>query len=177
MTFFEIDLKPVSHITADAIGSPGKRVFYIQAWQDDRPQPLTIIVEKIQLHSLAIGVEKLIADLELEKPDLSQAMADYDPELMRISPPVDPLFRAGEIGLGYDETSDLMVVMVKEVLAEDSEIEESSVVRFWCTRTQTRRMARWSQEVVSRGRPICVQCGLPMEAEGHFCPKKNGHKH
>jgi len=169
-------MRPVGHITADAIGSPGQRVFYIQAWQDDRPQPVTVIVEKIQLQSLAIGVEKRIAELELEKPELSQALADYDPELMRITPPVDPLFRSGEIGLGYDYEADLMVVMVKEIVAEDTEIGDSSVVRFWCTRTQIRRMARWSQEVVSRGRPICAQCGQPMDAGGHFCPKKNGHK-
>jgi len=177
MTQFDIDLKPVSHITADAIGIPGQRVFYLQAWQDDRPQPVTVIVEKIQLQSLAIGVEKLIADLEREKPDLSQALADYDPEIMRISPPVDPLFRSGEIGLGYEEESDMMVVMLKEIQLEESPLEDSSVARLWCTRTQIRRMARWSQEVISRGRPICAQCGFPMEAEGHFCPKKNGHKH
>jgi uncharacterized repeat protein (TIGR03847 family) len=177
MTRFEIDLKPVSHITADAIGVPGQRVFYIQAWQEDRPQPVTIIIEKIQLQSLAIGVEKLIADLEREKPDLSQAQADYDQELMRISPPVDPLFRSGEIGLGYDNEADLVVVLVREILAEEAQIDESSVARFWCTRSQIRRMARWSLEVVNRGRPICAQCGQPMEAEGHFCPKKNGHKH
>lgn len=177
MTHFELDLKPVNHITADAIGNPGQRVFYIQAWQESRPQPVTVIVEKIQLQSLAIGVEKLIADLEREKPELSQALADFDAERMRISPPVDPLFRSGEIGLGYDEEADLMVIMVKEILAEDRQNDETSVVRFWCTRTQIRRMARWSQEVISHGRPICAQCGQPMEPEGHFCPKKNGHKH
>ena len=31
----EIDLNPVSHITTDAIGQPGKRVFYIQGWQNE----------------------------------------------------------------------------------------------------------------------------------------------
>jgi uncharacterized repeat protein (TIGR03847 family) len=177
MTRFELDLKPVDHITADAIGSPGQRVFYIQGWQNSRPQPITIIVEKIQLLTLAIGVEKLMADLEREKPDSPPAETDYNPETMRISPPVDPLFRAGEIGLGYDNEADLVVLLVKEILLEEAPLEEASVVCFWCTRSQARRMARWSQEVVNRGRPICAQCGQPMEPEGHFCPKKNGHKH
>jgi predicted amidophosphoribosyltransferase len=31
--------------------------------------------------------------------------------------------------------------------------------------------------VVNRGRPICPQCGEPMDPAGHFCPKKNGNKH
>lgn len=177
MPKLEIDLNPVSHITSDAIGAPGKRVFYMQAWQTERPQPVTIIVEKIQLHSLAIGVEKLMADLEREKPELSQAMTDYESENMQILPPVDPIFRAGEIGIGYDEVTDLVIVLAKEILLEDTKEEDASMVRFWCTRSQVRRMARWSLEVINRGRPICPQCQQPMEPEGHFCPKKNGHKH
>ena len=36
MPRFEIDVDPLDHITADAIGPPGQRVFYIQAWQDQR---------------------------------------------------------------------------------------------------------------------------------------------
>jgi hypothetical protein len=51
------------------------------------------------------------------------------------------------------------------------------VVRFWASRAQIRMLARWGVEVVSRGRPICPQCGQPEEPEGYFCPKKNGHKH
>jgi uncharacterized repeat protein (TIGR03847 family) len=96
---------------------------------------------------------------------------------MRITPPVDPLFRAGEMGLGYDVDHDCIVILVREIVMEDGDPEEAAVVRFWCTRLQTRCLADWSREVISRGRPICPQCGQPMEPEGHFCPKKNGHKH
>lgn len=41
----EMDIRPVTHITTDAIGQPGKRVFYLQGWQDERT--ITLIVEKI----------------------------------------------------------------------------------------------------------------------------------
>ena len=34
MPRFELDLNPVSHITSDAIGQPGQRVFYLQAWRE-----------------------------------------------------------------------------------------------------------------------------------------------
>ena len=37
---------------------------------------------------------------------------------MRISPPVDPLFRAGEMGLGYDADHDMIVILVREVVME-----------------------------------------------------------
>ena len=36
MPRFDIDVDPCDHITADAIGKPGQRVFYLQAYQDQR---------------------------------------------------------------------------------------------------------------------------------------------
>ena len=175
MPRFEIDVDPCDHITADAIGQPGQRVFYIQAFQDQRT--VTVIIEKTQLHSLAIGVEQFLSQISKQNPDLPEASGDYAEQAMRINPPVDPLFRVGEIGLGYDKDRDRVVIFVKELLAEDADPESAASVRFWCSREQIRKMARWGAEVISHGRPICPQCGQPMEAEGHFCPKKNGHKH
>ncbi|PKN91911.1 MAG: DUF3090 domain-containing protein [Chloroflexi bacterium HGW-Chloroflexi-6] len=175
MPRFEIDIDPCEHITADAIGAPGQRVFYIQGWQAART--VTIIIEKIQLQSLAIGIEQFLAQLAEENPALDEASAEYYEEQMRIAPPVEPIFRSGEIGLGYDKDRDLVVIVTKEILADNDEPEEAAIVRFWCTRSQARAMARWGQEVAQRGRPVCSQCGQPIEPDGHFCPKKNGHKH
>jgi uncharacterized repeat protein (TIGR03847 family) len=171
----EIDLRPVTHITTDAIGQPGKRVFYIQGWQNERT--ITVIVEKIQIQSLAVGLEQFLAEIQEKFPDLTEASAEYDEDKMRIHPPVDPLFRVGELGLGYEMENDLAVLIARELIAEDQDPEQANVVRFWCTRSQLRAMCHWGMEVASRGRPLCPQCGQPMEPEGHFCPKKNGHQH
>ncbi len=177
MPRFEIDLNPLQHVTVDAIGQPGARVFYIQGWRLTDPQPVTIIIEKVQLQSLAQGVDQMLAELAKQKPELTLPVADFDADKMRITPPVDPLFRAGEMGLGYDADQDAIVIMVREVVMENGNPEEAAEVRFWCTRLQARQLADWSREVIKRGRPLCPQCGEPMEPEGHFCPKKNGHKH
>jgi uncharacterized repeat protein (TIGR03847 family) len=175
MPRFEIDVDPCQHITADAIGQPGQRVFYLQAWQAART--VTIILEKIQLQSLAVGIEQFIAQIASQNPDLPEAGAEYVEEQMRIHPPVEPIFRAGEIGLGYDKDRDLVVIVTREILADGEEADDAAVIRFWCTRSQARALARWGQDVIQRGRPICPQCGQPIDPEGHFCPKKNGHKH
>ena len=175
MPRFEIDVDPCDHLTADAIGRPGQRVFYLQAYQEQRT--ITVIIEKTQLHSLAISIEQFLAQLDEKNPDLSDASGDYVEEAMRIHPPVDPLFRAGEIGLGYDKERDIVVLFAKELLTTEDDPESAAVVRFWATRKQVRMLARWGVEVVSRGRPLCTQCGQPEEPEGHFCPKKNGHLH
>jgi len=175
MAPYEIDLRPVTHITTDAIGQPGKRVFYIQGWQDERT--VTLIVEKVQIQSLAVGLEQFLIEVSEKYTGLAEASADYDEDKMHIQPPVDPLFRVGEIGLGYDIEADLIVLVAHELLPEGSSQEEASVVRYWCTRSQLRAMCRWGMEVAAQGRPTCPQCGQPMDPSGHFCPKRNGHKH
>ena len=180
------ELRPVGHITTDAIGPAGKRVFYIQAWKDDRT--VTLICEKTQIQSLAVGVEQFLADVNTKFADLPDASADYDEDQMHVHPPVEPLFRVGQLGLGYDPDADLVALELRE-LAEgqvaEGEIaerqtrapEDLAIVRLWCTRSQLRALANWGLEIAARGRPLCPQCGQPMDPAGHFCARKNGHKH
>lgn len=175
MPHTDLDLDPVTHITTDAIGQPGQRTFYIQAWQDQRV--VTLLVEKVQIQSLAIGLEQYLEEVDGKYPNLPAANADYDETKMRISPPVDPLFRVGELGLAYAPDRDLIILVAREILGDELDQEEASVVRMWCTRSQIMALCAWGLEVTGRGRPLCPQCGEPMEPEGHFCPKKNGHKH
>jgi len=175
MSPIDLELHPVDHLTTDAIGQPGKRIFYLQAWQGERT--ITLILEKSQLQTMAVGIEQFLAEIQEKFPQLPEASADYNEDKMRISPPVDPLFRIGEIGMGFDAETDEIVIVLREVLVEDAQPEDAGVVRVWCTRSQVRALARWGVELAARGRPTCPQCGGPIEPEGHFCPKKNGHKH
>lgn len=169
------ELRPVGHITTDAIGPPGERVFYVQAWKDDRTVSLTL--EKFQLQTMAVGVEQFLAEVNKKFRNLSAATADYDEERMRIQAPVEPLFRVGQVGLGYDPDADLVALEMRELVMEaDAESGRQRVARFWCTRSQMRALINWGLEVVSRGRPLCPQCGQPMDEDGHLCPRKNGHK-
>ena len=112
----EIDLNPVTHITTDAIGAPGKRVFYIQAFEGDNS--ITLIVEKVQIQSLAVGLEQFLEEISQRFPDLPKATADFDENIMRIHPPVDPLFRTGELGLGYDAENDRVVLIARELIPD-----------------------------------------------------------
>lgn len=169
----EIDLKPVNHITTDAIGPPGKRVFYIQGSKDE--QVVTLIIEKFQLQTLTIGVEQFLAEIQQRHPMLQEAPTEFTEDKMRISPPVEPLFRVSEFGLSFDREEDIVALIAREA---PSQAEESGqIVRFWCSRAQLRAMVHWGMEISNRGRPLCEQCGQPMDPEGHFCSRKNGHKH
>jgi uncharacterized repeat protein (TIGR03847 family) len=174
MPAMEFDLKPVTHIRTAAIGEPGQRIFYLQGRTDD--QIVTLLIEKQQVQSLAIGVEQFLQDLGKRYPDLPEASAKYKEKEMALDMPIDPAFRIGQIGLGYDEASDLLVLVARELLLEEEEEREPSVARFWCTRSQLRALCHWGLELASRGRPICGNCGQPIDPEGHFCPRSNGHQ-
>jgi len=167
----QLELNPVSRITTGAVGPPGKRVFYLQARKDR--ELVTLIIEKHQVQSLAVGLEEFLDELSDRLPDLPEASADYNQDEMELEQPLDPIFRVGQIGLSYDEESDRLVLVARQL---DSEGQGSEVVRFWCTRSQLRAMCLWGIEVASQGRPICGNCGEPKDPEGHFCPKSNGHK-
>jgi len=168
------EFKPVTRITTDAEGPPGERVFYLQARKDD--ELVTLIVEKSQVQSFAIGVHKFLEELAKAKPELSQASAVYEQIEMELETPLDPAFRVAQIGLGYDDDTDLMVIVAREIPSEEDSAEEGSMARFWTTRSQILAMSHYGLEVASRGRPICGNCGEPIDPEGHFCPKRNGHK-
>jgi len=168
----DIILDPVDHITVDALGKPGQRIFYIQAIKGT--QKITLIIEKIQLQSLLEGITGFLDEIQKRFPKITEPEISFKEDDMQIQPPVDPLFHAGDMGLAYDETRDLACIFTRE--AQLSE-EEGRMVRFWCSRAQMITVARWGSIIVQRGRPICPQCRKPIEPEGHFCPKKNGHKH
>ena len=66
MTRINLSLDPVDHITVDAIGKPGNRVFYIQGKQGE--QVVSLIIEKIQLQSLIAGVSEFLKEVVSKYP-------------------------------------------------------------------------------------------------------------
>jgi uncharacterized repeat protein (TIGR03847 family) len=171
----QYDFNPVDHITAGAIGQPGKRVFYLQA--SYHGELLTLIVEKQQLQALAVGLEQFLAELAERLPGLAPASAEFGSSQMALAQPVDPAFRIGQLGLAYDEESDRLILVASEIHAENVDPDQVSVARLWCSRSQLLAMCQWAVDIAKHGRPICGNCGEPIDPEGHFCPKRNGHKH
>ena len=173
MPKIDLTLNPVDYITVDAIGKPGNRIFYIQGKKEE--QVVSLIIEKIQLQTLIIGIKDFLIEVSERFGKQTNTISAYQEKDMQIQPPVDPLFRVGDMGLAYDETNDMVCIIAKETPVDAPE-SESGVVRYWCTRPQLVTIGNWAIVVIERGRPICPQCQQPMEPEGHFCPKKNGHK-
>jgi uncharacterized repeat protein (TIGR03847 family) len=167
-----IDLNPVSAITIGTVGQPGQRVFYLQARRG--PTTITIETEKEQVRALAMGVHQFLEELTQRFPDRIELDQVPQSEL-NLSQPVESEFRVGQMGLGYDSDQDLVVVVAQSLQLEGEPEENAITARFWITRGQAKAMADHALEVVSQGRPLCALCGRPISAEGHFCPKRNGH--
>lgn len=162
------DLNPVSRVSVGALGEPGHRTFYIQGRQD--ATLVSLVTEKEQVNALSQGITDLLTRLG-ERMDAPNSTSAYD---LALEEPVEPLFRVGQLGLGYDQESDLLVI-VAYAIPETEETEVLDVVRFWATRDQMRALAHHATEVTAAGRPTCVLCGRPIDPEGHFCPRRNGH--
>jgi len=174
MPRIELELHPVDDIITNATGRPGERTFYIQAAKG--AQVITLVVEKIQLQSLAVAVEQFLADIKQQDPAISDASSLYREEEMLLKAPLDPLFHVGSFGLGYDPSEDMIILVLRETNPDNETMEDSSTVKIWCSRAQIRRLAHWGIELANRGRPICPLCGEIIGPDGHLCPKKNGHK-
>lgn len=177
---FTYDFESVTHIVADAVGQPGRRTFFLQARQGRRV--VSLIVEKQQVAALAASVLQLLDELELQHPALEPAVSAK--QFPRLEEPIDPAFRVGQLGLGYDEDQDLMVLVAQALPTEDDEDDEEGGVamqsdlpraRFFATRTQMRALSEKALKSVESGRPECPLCGRPIDAAGHFCPRTNGH--
>jgi uncharacterized repeat protein (TIGR03847 family) len=170
-----MDLGPVHRITADAIGEPGSRVFYLQARQDD--EVVTVIMEKQQVQLLSTSILDLLADIPLE--------TETTPDDMSLEEPLEPRWRAGRLSIGYDRERDLFLLEVEELqpeVDEDDEDarsvaeEEPETIRILASRPQMLALSRHGSAVAERGRPLCQFCGNPMDPEGHACPATNGHR-
>ncbi len=173
-----IELDPVTRITAAATGEPGQRTFFLQARDDDTV--VSLLVEKQQVAMLSLHVDELLDRIGGAPAADDPAVPDLS--LLDLEEPVTPAFRVGQIGLGYDEARDLVLLQCEEyVPAEEEEDAEPVVadpgqVRLWATRAQAYALARRGEQEVAAGRPTCRMCSEPISPEGHFCPRSNGHR-
>lgn len=167
-----IELNPITHLTIGTIGQPGQRVFFLQGAQNSNL--ITLVIEKQQAIVVTNGFEELLAELQRKYPHAQRDTGESVWMDLRLREPVDPLFRVGNIGLGYNEETNRIILVAYELTEED---DESNFVSFWATRAQIQALIVHTKEVIQAGRPICGNCGQPMDADGHFCPRRNGYKH
>ncbi len=161
MSSFELPSPEI--FTSGAIGPAGQRVFYLQARDDQLV--LTLRCEKQQITALADYFDGLLDDLEPAPYDLVTGNLD-------LVEPVQELWTVGPIGVAYDEPTDRVVVVFEELTAEEPNAD-GPIVKVHLNRSQVAAFVGHARILVSAGRPPCRFCGLPVDAEGHACPRMN----
>lgn len=164
---FEHDLDPVSFVTVGTQGPPGKRTFFLQGAQGGTV--VSLLIEKEQALALARGIESLFEQIGERFPE-RLARVEAPEGNMNLLSPVEPAFRVAQMGIGIDGDEDRIVL-----IAQESEEDDARSVRFTATFGQMRALADHAEQVVMAGRPLCPLCGQPLDEDGHFCPRKNGH--
>ena len=175
---------PPERFVAGTVGQPGERTFYLQASGAGRT--ISVAIEKVQVAVLAERLEELLE--EVRRRGVGDVPPSAPPELEDTAPldaPVEEEFRVGTMGLAWDGESGRVVV---EALApaegEDqqeveplSEAEEGpDALRVHVSAEMALAFIQRAQRVVAAGRPPCPLCALPLDPEGHICPRQNGHR-
>ena len=89
------------------------------------------------------------------------------------------------MALEWDEGSDRVVITAQAQAAEESEEDDlvpvaegggPDLLRVRLTGAAARAFARRALSVVKAGRPPCPFCALPLDPEGHVCPRANGYR-
>ena len=193
------DLSRPARVTVGAIGPPGKRVFYLQARQED--ELVSLKLEKEQVLFLAGGLSEVLADL-------ASPLAVPDEEELALEEPVTAAWSVGSMQLAYDPGEDRVVLVAREVgTLEDEQDEQGGdetdeaqegeeegehsgppllvglgeseeqrgVARVLLTREQAAGVIEHGKRLLRSGRPQCPSCGFPLDQD-HSCPKMNGHR-
>lgn len=168
-SFFDFD--DVDAFTVGAVGRPGQRTFLIQARRGHAR--VTVKCEKQQAAAIADYLRTVLNDLP---PAEDRPM----PSALELAEPLEVAFVVGPVGLGYERGADRVVVQLDEIVPVDEDgepdadaLEDRSRVRVLLTRGQVEAFCEQADRLVAAGRPPCRWCSLPLDPDGHACPRMN----
>jgi uncharacterized repeat protein (TIGR03847 family) len=175
---------PPDRFVAGTVGQPGQRTFYLQASSAGRVT--SVVIEKFQVSLLAERIDELLDEV-LRRTGGQGAVPAAAPAGLADDDPLDlPLtedFRVGAIALAWDGEDERVVIEAQEEtetplepLAEEVPENGPAVLRVRLSPAAARAFSKRALQIVSQGRPPCSLCGLPLDAEGHICPRQNGHR-
>jgi uncharacterized repeat protein (TIGR03847 family) len=155
------------------VGDPGDRTFYLQARKG--ASIVSVGIEKVQVAALAQRLEDLLDAVEAPA---SPASADDH----GLEEPIVEMFRVGAMALAWDAGSEAVVIEA-QTPTEDGDYAElpddaddgPDVLRVRIDASAARRFVRHAEALLAGGRPACPFCGQPLDPQGHFCPRGNGH--
>jgi uncharacterized repeat protein (TIGR03847 family) len=175
---------PPERFVTGTTGDPGSRTFFLQAREAERV--VSVVLEKVQVAVLADRLNQLLD--ELERRGIIEPEPPPPSDAEPLDEPIVEVFRAGTLTLGWDGSTDRVLVEARAQV-EDDEEEEARVeeledddsedgpdlFRVRLTAPAARAFVERAVRVIASGRPPCPLCGQPLDPQGHICPRGNGH--
>ena len=163
------------------VGSPGERVFFVQATGGGRT--VSVRCEKQQAQILSERMGDLLDEIAAKSDVPVPPAADVVDDLAPLEMPVDAEFQVGTMGLGWDGEKNQIVV---ELLAVDPAATDESVVlsdsdappvppRVSPPPAPPPQSSPPGERPAPPGRPPCPLCGEPIDTTGHLCVRLNGY--
>lgn len=166
------------------VGLPGGRTFYLQATTGRNIT--TVLLEKEQVEILGERINELLDTVRAKSRGGNAIPAAPLPDYVDnsgLTMPVDAEFRVGTMSLGWDTSEHSLVIECLELTEEDaragvsaepSEDLDRNLLRVKLDAIHAREFARRAEQLVQAGRAECPFCALPLDPEGHLCPRANG---
>ncbi|HXQ95930.1 MAG TPA: DUF3090 family protein [Candidatus Acidoferrales bacterium] len=172
--------------TTGTVGEPGNRTFFLQARSG--PRVVSVVVEKEQVAVLADRMGQLLEEMRTRGVDVPLELPEGSRDTTPLDEPLVEQFRVGSMVLTWDGEEREIVVEARaqveegEEAADDADDDDDAtdgpdVLQVRMPAEAARVFVDRALRVVSAGRPPCPFCGLPLNPEGHICPRRNGHIH
>jgi uncharacterized repeat protein (TIGR03847 family) len=176
------EFDPPDRFVAGTVGQPGQRTFFLQATGKGRV--ISVALEKVQVSVLAERLGELLDEVRRRGGDVPAAAAPGSDDVAPLDQPILEEFRVGTLALAWDPEAERVIVEARAVTEQDDDTEPldddteegPDVLRVRISASYARTFVKRAQRLVAAGRPPCPFCGLPLDPEGHICPRQNGHR-
>ncbi|WP_087777967.1 DUF3090 domain-containing protein [Streptomyces sp. CS227] len=184
---------PPERFVAGTVGLPGRRTFFLQASSQGRV--ISVALEKTQVAALAERMNELLDEVVRRSGGNAAVPAVVPADVADSAPldnPVEEEFRVGTMALAWDGEDQRMIVEAQALVELEGDSDEDlaaaeerllqdeengpPMLRVRLSGAQARAFAKRALDVVNAGRPPCPLCSLPLDPEGHVCPRQNGYR-
>lgn len=164
------NFESVERFIVGTVGQPGERAFFIQARNSRRL--VTVALEKMQVYVLAERLALVIKELRANDFSLriEPQPLDDDP----LEAPIEAEFDVGAISMEWDGVDSLMSIEFSDLAQEENGVELSLKVRLSISMCDA--FINRSKAVLNAGRLPCPFCAIPIDPQGHLCPRANGYR-
>ena len=167
-------LGPLDSLIVGTIGQPGEREFYLQAKSHGAVHSFAI--DKGQVAALADRIAMLIGELKAADYRFENVIA------VNLEVPLISEFQIGVIGIVWLGDTEQVCLDVQQIAEGDNDLipfedeEGPTLFRLLMTPDIANAFVSQARKVVSAGRAPCPFCGLPINRDGHLCPRANGYR-